>query len=177
MAFGIEVSPTSKPQGPVNSLASYAISRSSNPRAVVFAAHDNEPYVSAWKVESSPFAFVRYSNPASGLPGNADGVAYRPVTSSSGEVAVSHSSSPRVSVYAWTTSSGFGTKYSNPVTLPTGNGQSVKFNAAGTCVAVGHATSPYVSMYPWSTASGFGTKFSNPSTPMASSVWSIAFSN
>jgi len=177
MAFGTEWSPTSKPQGPVNGLASYDISRSSNPRAVVFAAHDSAPYISAWKVEASPLAFVRYSNPASALPGNAEGVAYRATSSSTGQVAVAHASSPRISAYTWTTSSGFGTKYSNPVTLPTGNGDSVRFNAAGTCVAVGHATSPYISVYPWSTASGFGTKFSNPSTPMGATVTSVAFSN
>jgi hypothetical protein len=177
MAFGTTWTPTSKPQGPVNEVASYDISRSSNPRAVVFAAHDSSPYISAWKVEASPLAFVRYSNPASSLPGNAEGVSYRATSSSGGQVAVAHASSPRISAYSWTTSFGFGTKYSNPVTLPTGNGQGVKFNAAGTCVAVGHATSPFVSVYPWSTGSGFGTKFSNPSTAMASSVWSIAFSN
>jgi len=176
MAFGVTVSPTSKPQGPVNALASYDISRSTNPRGVVFAAFDNSPYVGAWKVESNNFALVRYTNPSSELPGRAEGVAYRPVTSSSGEVAVAHLNSPRVSAYAWTTASGFGVKYSNPVTLPTGSGESVKFNDAGTCVAVGHATNPRISVYPWSTASGFGAKYSNPATAMTANVLSIAFS-
>ena len=175
--FGTVWTPTSKPQGPVNGVASYDISRTTNPRAVVFAAHDSEPYISAWKVEVSPLAFVRYSNPSSSLPGNANGVSYRSTGASTGQVAVAHDSSPRVSAYTWTTSGGFGTKYSNPVTLPTGNGESVRFNATGTCVAVGHATSPYISVYPWSTASGFGTKFSNPSTAMGATVQAVAFSN
>jgi len=41
-------------------------------------------------------------------------------------IAVGHGTSPFVSVYTWS-GSGFGTKYSDPSTLPTGAGQSVNF--------------------------------------------------
>ena len=44
------------------------------------------------------------------------------------DLAVVHSTSPYISVYPW--SSGFGTKYSDPSTLPTGNGKSVAFSPA-----------------------------------------------
>ena len=38
----------------------------------------------------------------------------------SGDIAVAHHTSPYISVYPWSPS-GFGTKYANPSTLPTGN--------------------------------------------------------
>ena len=40
-------------------------------------------------------------------------------------IAVSHSTSPYVTAYPW--SAGFGTKYANPATLPTGDGRGVAF--------------------------------------------------
>ena len=36
-----------------------------------------------------------------------------------GDIAVAHSTSPYITAYPW--SSGFGTKYANPATLPAGN--------------------------------------------------------
>ncbi len=44
----------------------------------------------------------------------------------SGDIVVGNLSSPFVSAYPW--SSGFGTKYSDPSTLPTGNGRGVAFS-------------------------------------------------
>ena len=43
-----------------------------------------------------------------------------------GYIAVSHVTSPFVSAYPWS-ASGFGTKFSNPATLPTGGGYGVAF--------------------------------------------------
>ena len=43
------------------------------------------------------------------------------------DLAISQDNIPRISVYPWTSGSGFGTKYSNPATLPTGNGSDVAF--------------------------------------------------
>ena len=40
-------------------------------------------------------------------------------------IAVAHDVSPYISTYPW--SAGFGTKYANPATLPTGGGYSVAF--------------------------------------------------
>jgi hypothetical protein len=37
------------------------------------------------------------------------------------EIAVSHGDSPRISTYPW--NPGFGTKYADPATLPTGSGE------------------------------------------------------
>jgi len=77
-------------------------------------------------------------------------------------IALAHSTTPYISVYPWSVS-GFGTKYANPATLPTGNGNDINFNQDGTALAIAHDTSPFISVYPWS-VSGFGTKYANPAT-------------
>jgi len=88
-------------------------------------------------------------------------------------IAVAHSTTPFVSAYPWS-GSGFGTKFSNPGTLPASTGNGVAFSPAGDAIAVAHPTTPYVSAYPWS-GSGFGTKFSNPGTLPASTGRGVAF--
>ena len=45
------------------------------------------------------------------------------------DIAVAHATSPRISAYPW--SSGFGTKYSDPGTLPTGTGYGVAWFSGG----------------------------------------------
>jgi len=89
------------------------------------------------------------------------------------QVAVAHDSNPYVSAYPWS-DSGFGTKFSNPSTLPTGAGRGVAFSPAGTEVAIAHDSSPFVTAYPW-TPSGFGTKLDDPSTPPTSYGNAVAF--
>ena len=88
------------------------------------------------------------------------------------DIAVAHTGSPYITAYPW--SSGFGSKYSNPSTLPTGTGLGVAFSPDGNDIAVGHSGSPYITAYPWS--SGFGSKYSNPSTLPASTGNDVAFS-
>ena len=77
-------------------------------------------------------------------------------------IAVAHQSSPYITAYQWS-GAGFGTKFTNPATLPSGLGLGVAFSPAGDAIAVSHSNSPAISAYPWSGA-GFGTKFSNPAT-------------
>jgi len=55
--------------------------------------------------------------------GNAYGVAFN---ASGDAIAVAHLTTPFVSVYPWS-GSGFGTKFSNPATLPAGAGSAVAF--------------------------------------------------
>lgn len=75
--------------------------------------------------------------------------------------AVTHSSSPYINVYPW--DNGFGTKLSDPSTLPAGQGKAVAFSPDKKFIAVAHETSPRISVYHWSN-NGFGSKVSNPST-------------
>ena len=93
----------------------------------------------------------------------------------SGDIALSHIGSPYISVYQWSPS-GFGSKYSNPSTLPAYNSFGPPdFSPDGSALAVPHAFSPHISVYPWS-SSGFGTKYSNPSTAAGSNGYQAAFS-
>ena len=46
-----------------------------------------------------------------------------------GVVAIAHATVPNVSAYPWDDATGFGTKYANPATLPTGTGRGVAFKA------------------------------------------------
>ena len=80
---------------------------------------------------------------------------------------------PRVSVYAWS-SSGFGSKYSDPSTLPVGHGVGVKFNPDGDVILVAEGThiSPHVKAYVWN--NGFGSKYSDPSTSPTSDANDVA---
>jgi len=88
-------------------------------------------------------------------------------------IAVAHLDSPYITAYPWS-SSGFGTKFSNPSTLPTGTGYDVAFSPFGDAVAVGQSNAPSIAAYPWS-SSGFGTKFANPGTLPAGSGLGVAF--
>lgn len=88
-------------------------------------------------------------------------------------LAVANSSSPYITAYPWS-GSGFGTKFANPATLPTGNARGVAFSALGDAIAVAYIASPYITAYPWS-ASGFGTKFANPATLPTNEGRGVAF--
>lgn len=87
------------------------------------------------------------------------------------DLAISHVSTPYVSVYPFTT--GFGSRYSNPATLPTGTGNGLAFSPSGTLLAIAHDNSPYISLYPWS--AGFGVKYADPSTLPAFNGLAVAF--
>ena len=90
----------------------------------------------------------------------------------SGDIAVAHDTTPYISVYPW--SSGFGTKYANPTTLPAGTGRGVAFSPDGADIAVAHRTLPFISVYSWS--SGFGTKYADPATLPTGNSNGVAFS-
>lgn len=93
-------------------------------------------------------------------------------TPSQDAIAISYSASPYV--YAWPFSDGFGTRYSNPITLPTGTGYKVRFSPSESTIALSHATSPFVSVYPWS--SGFGSKYADPATLPTAQANGLSFS-
>ena len=77
-------------------------------------------------------------------------------------MAVAQGTTPFVHAYAWSNSTGFGSKYANPATLPTGAGRGIAFTNDDAVIAIGHSTAPTLSVYPWS--AGFGTKYSDPGT-------------
>ena len=90
-------------------------------------------------------------------------------------IAVASVSSPCIIAYPSNTL-GFGTKFTDPATLPTGSGRGVAFSPAGNAIAVAHDTTPFITAYPWSVA-GFGAKYANPATlPTGLGATGVAFS-
>ena len=59
-------------------------------------------------------------------------------------IAVAHATSPFITAYPWSSSTGFGAKFTNPATLPTGQGNGVAFTPSGNAIAVAHQTSPLI---------------------------------
>jgi hypothetical protein len=78
-------------------------------------------------------------------------------------VVVSHNDVPLMSAYPWSGSTGFGTKFANPVSLPAGagRGDAVAFSPQGNAISLTYDASPRWSAWQWST-SGFGTKYTDP---------------
>jgi len=141
----------------------------------IAVAQELSPFISAYVWSSSGFG-AKFSDPAS-LPMQvqAESCAFNP---SGNALAVAHYSNvflgSVVSVYNWS-GSGFGSRFSNPATVPTGVGSSVAFSPSGDALAVGCTDSPFILAYPWS-GSGFGTKFNNPTTLPPAQGRSCAFS-
>ena len=91
-------------------------------------------------------------------------------------IAIAHASSPFVSAYPWSSSTGFGTKYADPSTAIPNTGWAVAFHPSGDAIAIAHDSSPFVSAYPWSNSTGFGTKYADPSTLPTGNGNGVAFS-
>ena len=91
-------------------------------------------------------------------------------------IAVSAYSSPYIYAYQW--SNGWGTKYSDPATLPNGaaNGySSASVAGIGNAVVMLSTVSPYLQGYPFNISTGFGTKYSNPATTPSTVNGGVAF--
>jgi hypothetical protein len=69
--------------------------------------------------------------------------------------------SPFVRAFAWNSTTGFGTEFSSPTTLPTAATQTIRFSNSGKTIVL--SATNQMNAYPWSSA-GFGTKWANPST-------------
>jgi hypothetical protein len=85
-------------------------------------------------------------------------------------IAVAHSNSPYVSIYAGNNYN----KQSNPATLPTGRALAVAFSPADDFLAVGHDVSPYITIY--SRSGGTFTKLSNPASLPNNTVIDLTWS-
>lgn len=163
--FGSSTSPSTAPAGEGLAVAF-------NPDSTAIAvAHKASPYISAYLWSSGAFS-TKYSNPGT-LPAGEPYVLSRSVAfSPDGKyLAVSHATSPYVTVYNWS-GSGFGSKIANPSTLPPGTGCGLAFTAGA--VFVGFDGSPYVYAYAFN--AGFGAKFTDPSTAATAAGYTVAIS-
>jgi hypothetical protein len=142
----------------------------------VAVAHNVSPFISVYPWSASGFG-TKVANPSTLPTGGPStlGMTACVFTSTNDALLMSNYGSPYIQAYAW--SGGFGTKYSNPSTLPTGSSYAITMNNANSAVAVTMDSSPYIHVYAWSSGSGFGTKYSNPSTTAVFQGGKIQFSN
>lgn len=82
-------------------------------------------------------------------------------------LAVAYRGDPNVTIYRWSSDSGFGVKYNNPSVMPglVDSSGGLDFSPAGDAVALG---SPNLDVYRWSSM-GFGSRYSTPLTFVAGS--------
>lgn len=152
-----------------------AASNSVTPISLILISQGTSPYINAYPFSGSGFG-TRYSNPATLAPGTGNGTAFNPGTNS---VALAHTTTPFFTVWAWSNSSGFGTKYTDPspaVTESSGTGLGVEFSPSNDAIALGMSSlsSPYIQAYRWS-SSGWGTRYANPSSGLNNSTRGIDF--
>jgi hypothetical protein len=150
-----------------NSGATYGISLNGDNTLVAFN-FSATPYVALYPWSSASGFGTRYADPATSYTGNVirQTISFNKVTN---DLAVGSGLNPYVSAYA-VSSSGFGSKYANPVA----DGfvkNSITFNQDGTYLATGTGAGTPIFVYPWS--SGFGTKIFSPTSNTAVTVdWS-----
>lgn len=110
---------------------------------------------------NSPGFGSRFTNPPSNTYLRA--ISFNPTDS---VIFLGKNSSPFLTAYAWSNSTGFGSQYSNPSVLPTGYSRSGTLTVSpnGDAVCIGSNSSPYFAGYSWSDVTGFGVKYSDPSS-------------
>tara|TARA_R100000406_G_C3114962_1_gene125303 strand:- start:655 stop:1710 length:1056 start_codon:yes stop_codon:yes gene_type:complete len=84
-------------------------------------------------------------------------------TAAGNDVAFGGAASPYVAVWPWT-GSGYGTKYSNPSSLPSGFVYGLGIAPDDSAVAVGSTFGDKMQGYPFTSGTGLGTKYANPAT-------------
>lgn len=121
----------------------------------------NTSGIEAWTYTAGVGAVTKWSAPAT-VSGNARQSDF----SANGSYAATSdaSTTPFIFAYPWSGTTGFGTKYSDPATLPPGACSAVKFSPdSAYLLCGGFSSSPRVHAYPIS-GSGFGSKLSDPGT-------------
>lgn len=77
--------------------------------------------------------------------------------------------SPFIYAYRWYPGIGFGSKYTDPASLPAQQCKSIALNPTSTAVVAGiyywDVAGGPIAAYQWNSSTGFGTRYSNPTTP------------
>ena len=120
----------------------------------VFVGTDTTPFITAYPFDYTNGFGTKYSDPATISSYTTDSIDYNSYNNT-----VVYGGIGTLFVYPWS-SSGFGTKYTNPYAYHYGYG--VKFNRKGTLLFIADYNSPYTYVYPW--LSGFGTKYADPAS-------------
>jgi hypothetical protein len=140
--------------------------------SVFSASFAAAPYFSVWKWSGLGYG-TQYSNPASSLNPSSGGPAGFTWTNAIDAIITSNvTASSYPQAWAWSQSSGFGTKYSNGSYIsnfvPT---TGISLNGDNTQVAFSGSGSSIISLYQWSSATGFGTKYANATSPPATTSY------
>jgi hypothetical protein len=135
-----------------------------------FSCSGAAAYLDIWRWSSLGFG-TRYANPTSLLNPSSGGIqAYTWTSNIDAVLCVNRFNSTFPQAWAWNSTTGIGTKYSNGSVVSTSAfSTSMTLNADSSIVAVAFRASPYVCLYPWSSSTGFGTRLADP-TALPSSV-------
>lgn len=146
-----------------------------NPTGTVVAiGTQNSPFITAYpfSVSSSGFGTLgtKYSDPAT-LPGAAAtsnngviSIAFNPTNTTIACGSITNPVDECLNVYPWDDSTGFGTQYANPASLPLAGPQKIGFNPAGNVLFAGGNFTPFIDAWAWDNTTGFGTKYADPAS-------------
>jgi hypothetical protein len=113
-------------------------------------------------------SLTRYANFLAGFPKFI-------ASTSSNMIAIGQDGSPYFQAYAFSSSTGFGSRYTSPATSPSFYTQDLSFNRIKTLIGIGDYSSPYVHIYPLTPGGGYGSKWANPATLPSGTGTGISF--
>jgi len=130
------------------------------------------PYLNVWQWSGLGFG-TKYADPASQLnPASNGPTGYTWTNNLNAILTVNNNVPSYPQAWAWSTASGFGSKYANGSLLTSGNTpRGITLNADSSQVAFqifssggtpGNPAAPAIALYPWS--GGFGTRYASPSS-------------
>lgn len=136
---------------------------------IVFGSMTASPYVFAGGLNQGTGDYLSggivaglYGSPGTGVAGAGRSVAVSPNGLC---VAVGHATTPFLSVYQWTARQ-FGSKFTNPGTLPAAQVNGVDFHPTADIIAAASQTFPYLEAWEFTHSAGpsaaFGAKIPNP---------------
>jgi hypothetical protein len=131
--------------------------------STISVSYTPAPYFSVYGWSSFGFG-TKYSDPSSVLNPSSGGVsAYTWSKNVDAFLTINpDNTNSQPQAWAWSSATGFGTKYSNGSSFAVG--RCIAMNGDGTQVAFSAGTTSSLHLYPW-TSSGYGTKYANPTFP------------
>jgi hypothetical protein len=128
---------------------------------------------SAYQWSSSGFG-TRFTSPTVwGTNNRINRISFNPSGSVVGTLAVN---APILGANAWSDTTGWGTRYTNPTTMPGGIDGGLSWDPDGDAIVVSFYSSPYLRAYNWSDSTGFGTAISIPTVnPVNSNSYASSF--
>lgn len=146
-------------------------------RAVLLYEQSSTPSIRAYPLTDGSAIGSKYSDPVSLPPSilGSEKLMWHP--SGDAVLAINTNASPFYYAYPFSLTSGFGAKFSDPVSLPTGSLNNTTIRNSGMTVLAGtNSQSPWIFAYRFDPATGFGTKYANPATLPSTTAFYAAFS-